>query len=308
MVLIEEIVRHRSMVVADVAAEVRGAISSASLTPAYQAALVDTLSVPGRVLSDVPDARWTQTVATCCTASGGRYDQAVVAAASIELFMVALDVLDDLEDGEETALQSRLGSPRLINVSTGLLLLAQQMLLTMPRGADALTVLLQFTLRACAGQDVDLAGGVNRSLSLEESLDVTERKSAALVAAACQIGALCGGADTGLQSVYSEFGGYMGMVAQLINDLQAIGPGAESKTDIALGRPTLPLTYAAQFMPHALDEIGDKERRIALTTQGAAQLTWAVAESFRQRAIALIPHLSSDPSHQADLTDLLPTL
>jgi len=308
MVSVEEPVRNGPMSVEAVAAEARAALSLASLTPAYRVALMDTLGVPGRILSDAPNGRWTQTVITCCTVAGGRSDQAVAAVAAMELFMVAFEVLDDEEDGERSTLRCHLGAPRLLNVSTGLLLLSHQLLLTIPHGPEALAILLQFALRACAGQDADLGGGLVRPLSLAEALGITEKKSASLVAAACRLGALCGGAGTKLQSLYSEFGGYVGMVAQLSNDLVAIVPGAEGKTDIALQRPTLPLTYVARFMPHAPDEATDGEGRETLSTQGAAQVTWAVAESFRQQAMALIPRLSGDPIHQADLVTLLPVL
>lgn len=194
MVPVEEIACGEPVWLAAVADEVRAALSSASLSPAYDAAVVGVLSIPGGILSGTPNARWARTIVACWTGVGGRWQQAVTASAAIELFMTVLDVLDDEEDGDASPLRSRLGSLRLINVSTGLLLVTQAILLTMDRGNEALAILLPRTLRACGGQDDDLRSEASDVMSLEQSLDVTERKSASLVAAGCEIGALCGGA------------------------------------------------------------------------------------------------------------------
>lgn len=305
MVWVAENTRGEPEWLAAVADEVRAALASASLPPDYDAALADVLAVPCGILSGTPSTRWVRTVVTCCTAVGGRWEQAVEASAAIELFMAALDVLDDEEDGDASPLRSRLGSPRLINVSTGLLLVAQRTLLAMDRGNEALAVLLPWTLRACGGQDDDLRRQATDAVSLEDALDITERKSASLAAAACQIGALCGGAGADLQARYGQFGACLGAVAQLSNDLAAIAPGTEETRDLALKRPTLPLAYAAQVSGFA--ERSDTETR-SPWTQGAAYLTWAVAESFRQSAMHLITRLSDSTSARAELEDLVCTL
>ncbi len=283
-------------------------VRAAPATSAYRAALIVALRLPGNILSDAPNARWARPTWTCCAVAGGNEQQAVRAAAAVELFMVALDVLDDAEDSEESALQAELGAACALNVSTGLLLIAQQGLLAAGNGGDGVGLahlLLNAGLHACAGQHADLTGVSEQPVGLDDALAVTAGKSASLAAAICQLGAARAGADSAMQSLFARFGWYLGMVAQLINDLKGLQPDAVDKTDIALGRPTLPLAHAAQLAPTAETEA---IVRVAVWTDGPAQLTWAVAETYRSHALALIPHVTADHANRAALAALLPTL
>lgn len=287
-----------------VADHVRGLLRAAPLTPAYRTALATALEVPGRILSDAPEARWTHCVFTCCAAAGGPWEQAAPTAGAIELFMAALELLDDEEDSEESLLRSELGPARLLNVSTGLLFLAQSSL-TSARGEQATSILLDWALRACSGQDADLATESTVGIGLTDALTITDWKSASLAAAACQLDALCADANPALQALYAQFGAYLGMAAQLANDMRAVTADAADKTDIALRRPTLPLVYAAHHAP------GDGEQKsvareptVRLETAPLA-LTWVVAEACRGRALDLIPRLTGDAVARHDLRRLV---
>lgn len=286
---------------------VKTMLDSAPVTPCYRAALELALALPGNIMSDAPNTRWAQLVWTCCIVTGGRWEQAVTAAAAVEIFMVALDVLDDEEDSEDTPLRTDLGPARALNVSTGLLFLSQHGLLHSDGGATAITILLSAGLQACSGQHTDLGAESEWSVSPEEALVVTAGKSASLVAAICRLGAFAAGADMTRQELYARFGWYAGMVTQLADDIAAVHPDAIGKTDIALGRPTLPLAYAAA---DGLTDtcVRDADTRTALWTGGAAYLTWAVAETYRRHALDLIPQLTADPIGAADLAALLPVL
>lgn len=291
-----------------VADRVRETVRAAPLTPAYRAALVAALALPGNILSERPNTRWARLVATCCSAAAGRWDDAVAAAAAVELLMVALDLLDDEEDGDESALRCALGAARVLNVSTGLLLLAQQSLFAIDGATTAAALLLDAALRACAGQHSDLAPRGEHDLSLHTALATAVQKSAPLVAVACRLGAWCARADERTQDLYARFGEYVGAVAQLANDLAAIHPDTTGKTDLALERSTVPLTYAALLAP-ATDARGSEgDERAALWTNGATHLTWIVAETYRRRAFDLLPQLSADPTARAALAALVPVL
>lgn len=288
-----------------VATHIRQVLQSALLTPAYREALQATLSIPGSILSEAPDARWTRIVGTCCSAAGGRWEEAVPASAAVELFMLALDLLDDVEDNEETSLRNDLGSARLLNVTTGLLLLAQHTLLHGKRSAESVDVLLGLAVRACSGQDADLTPRSASQVGLDDALAISARKSASLTAAACQLGALAAGVDASVQALYAQFGAHMGMVGQLINDLAAIAPGARGKTDISLGRPTLPLIHAAATAHSSGVGADSVDGWDNLWMRGAVQLTWAMAETYRRHAVALIPRLTSVPTSRAGLERLV---
>lgn len=223
-----------------IVARVWGIVHTAALSDSYQAALVAALALPGNILADTPDGRWACIVQTCCVTAGGRGEDAIPAAAAAEFFMVALDVLDDEEDGEATPLRTAWGAARALNVSTGLIFLAQRALLAAPGGALLLGIVLDAGIHACAGQHADLAPAAEHGGDPTSALSVAKGKSASLVAALCQVGAACAEADAGTQSLYACFGASLGMTLQLRNDIAAARPGATQKTDIALGRPTLP--------------------------------------------------------------------
>ncbi len=285
-----------------VAARARDLVRAAALTPAYGDALTAALALPGNILSHDPDACWARIVLTCRTAAGGRWEQAVPIAAAVELFMVALDLLDDAEDCEENAIQASLGLARALNVSTGLLFLAHQGLLDAAEGS-AMRILLAAGLRACGSQDADLTSTTDRPATLSTAMDISAGKSATLVAAICRLGALCAGADETVQDIYARFGWHVGLVKQLANDIAGIRPAAVGKTDRALGRPTLPLTYAALY-PSA-SGFGPSPH---LSDGGPTYLTWAVADAYRRRALALIPQMTADDDAQASLAALLDVL
>ncbi len=206
----------------------------------------------------------------------------------------------------KTARRRRCGrrwARRALNVSTGLLLLAHRSLLTAPGGALLLGIVLDAGVQTCAGQHADLAPAAEHADDPDAALSVARGKSASLVAALCQMGAACAGADAGMQGLYARFGASLGMTLQLRNDIAAVRPGATEKTDIALRRPTLPLA-AARRMGTARD-VGEAGLRAALQTGEPALLTWTVAETYRQHASELAPALCADPDGRAALALLL---
>jgi geranylgeranyl pyrophosphate synthase len=141
--------------------------------------------------------------------------------------------------------------------------------------------------------------------TMDEAIAVTTGKSGSLGAAICQLGALAAQADKQLQAKYALFGRYLGTIAQLANDIAAVLPSAIGKTDIPLQRPTLPLAYAAALAP-------SKNRGSLAATDlwsnGATHFTWAVAETYRCRALESIPTLTTDPDQRMALANLLHVL
>lgn len=282
---------------------VRDVLRGAHLAEPHGSAIAAALAAPGNILSESPDYRWARILWTCCVAAGGTCHLAVPAAAAVEIFMVALDLLDDIEDAEVTPLVAALGAANAVNASTALLFLAQRAMLD-GAGPAAMALLLDAGLRACDGQHADLSPPPDRPLELEEALAVAAAKSAPLVELACRIGAHCANADAELQERYARFGAAAGMAAQLANDLRAVLPGAVGTADIALRRPTLPLVYAAARAA-AVGTPDDAATQSGSLEHGPIELTWVVAETYRRHALELVPQLTSSPTSRHELAALL---
>jgi geranylgeranyl pyrophosphate synthase len=287
---------------AAVAAQVEHQLSSAPLTGSYRDAARAALSLAGNILSPTPDLRWARPVVVCCDAVGGRLESGVHVAAAVEIFMVALDLLDDFEDCEKSELECRIGAPRALNVTTGLQFLAQQCLLEAADGATAARVLLDAGLRACCGQHADLGLACDSGTGLDDAWNIAAAKSGSLAAGICRLGALAADADAATQRLYARFGQLLGITAQLANDLRAISPAASGKTDILLRRATLPLVFAS------CTDVPVTGVNVESWSFGAIHFTWAVAETYRRRALDLIPALTSNRKCRADLASLLHVL
>ena len=192
-------------------------------------------------------------------------------AVAVECFCAALDLLDDVEDEDQTAIVQELGAARLLNVTTVLLTLAQQALLSLSElGVDPanilrlLNTLQESALGITSGQHRDLLAEQRPALDIthEECIDIAAVKAGALLRLACRLGAQCAGADPVLVEQFTEFGLLLGIAAQLDNDshdlydllrdvIPAILPGdaratpGSEKSDLVRGKKTLPIVLAA---------------------------------------------------------------
>ena len=120
----------------------------------------------------------------------------------------------------------------------------------------------------CEGQYIDIATSESDELmSVELYFDMIGRKTAALIAASIEAGALLATDDDEIVRRYRAFGWALGLAFQLNDDLLGIW-GAEQATgkepsDIARHKKTLPVIYAFE---HAGPE--DRERLAALYRNG----------------------------------------
>jgi geranylgeranyl pyrophosphate synthase len=192
-------------------------------------------------------------------------------AVSVECFCAALDLLDDIEDEDQTPIVQALGAARVLNVTTVLLTLAQQALLSLselsiePAKILRLLNTLQESARGItSGQHRDLLAEQRSALDFtrEECIDIAAVKAGGILQLACRLGAQCAGADSVLCEQFAEFGLLLGTAAQLDNDshdlyylLQDVIPsilpedvGTTSrsiKSDLVRGKKTLPVVLAA---------------------------------------------------------------
>jgi octaprenyl-diphosphate synthase len=159
------------------------------------------------------------------------------------------DVVDaaSVRRGQSTA-NTIWGNQAVILVGDFLLSKALSLAVTTNR-LKVLQVLAYATTRMAEGEIMQLLHTGNLKLSEAEYLEVIDRKTAILMSAACQIGAVLGGVPPAQEEALAEMGLNLGMTFQVVDDiLDFIGDekelGKQVCADLREGRITLPLIHA----------------------------------------------------------------
>lgn len=258
---------------------------------------------------------------------------AVDAAVAVELVHDFSLLHDDVMDGDLTrrhraAAWAVFGVGRAILVGDALLALAMDVL-TGDRGPDddagplararSARVLSETLLELCRGQSADLAFENRGDVTLTECLAMAERKTGALLGAACQLGALAGGADRRAAELYRTFGRQIGVAFQLVDDVLGIWgdpavTGKPAGNDLAARKKSLPvvaaLTSGGQAARHLARLYQREDAFDAAAVAHAAELVemaggraWALAEAERriQAAREALAGARPEPNAEADL-------
>jgi geranylgeranyl diphosphate synthase type I len=202
----------------------------------------------------------------------GEHARALPGAAAVELGHNFSLVHDDIEDGDverrhRATLWALHGVPQAINTGDLIFSLSRVALhrLTDLGFSDAKVLRLmrlydETCVMLCEGQYIDIAASASdEPMTVELYFDMIGRKTAALISASIEAGALLATDDEAVITGYRRFGWALGIAFQLNDDLLGIW-GQEQKTgkvptDIARHKKTLPVMYAFQ---HAGPE--DRER------------------------------------------------
>lgn len=225
-------------------------------------------------------------------AIAGDHRAALPGAAAVELGHNFSLVHDDIEDGDterrhRPTLWALHGIPQAINAGDLLFTLSRKALhrLTDLGFSDAKVLRLMrlhddTCLALCEGQYIDIwASERSEPMSVELYLDMIGRKTAALIAASVEAGAILATDDEATIARYRAFGWALGIAFQLNDDLLGIWGKQESTgkvpTDVARHKMTLPVIYAFE---HA----GPGDRKALETvwrtvTPDAGQVAAAVA-------------------------------
>lgn len=188
-------------------------------------------------------------------ALGEGWERSIPAAAAVELVHNFSLVHDDIEDRSalrryRETLWTVWGDAQAINVGDAVLVLAQRALAeaeTLPAevGLQALRLLNQACLGLCEGQYLDLLWERETSVTVEQYLEMIERKTARLFECAAELGALSSGASADAQRQAALFGSSLGMAFQAVDDLLGVwSPEAETgkpgELDLASRKKSLP--------------------------------------------------------------------
>jgi geranylgeranyl pyrophosphate synthase len=300
----------------------------ANLHPVLKRDVVQAFMTPGKLLAQKgtgqqqPEGVWAlfSLLITFMLAPESDYVVAEHVAIAIECVFCALDLLDDVEDEDQTQIVCELGVARTLNVSTTLLMLAQKALLSLSSldvSPQKITSLLQIfeesILMATMGQHRDLLaeGRSIESCTDEDCIEIAAQKAGALMKLVCVAGAICAGSDDQTREQCAQLGELLGIAHQLDNDSHDLYhliqeglryPSDEIekdkkvfKTDLIRHKKTLPIVLAQRALSNRLGNIQQgemSEHSIQSLNEGIIS-TWGSSLLYQARAQELFHTLET---------------
>ncbi|MBT3321645.1 MAG: polyprenyl synthetase family protein [Anaerolineae bacterium] len=243
------------------------------------------------------------------SATKGNWQNALPAAAAIELIHNFSLLHDDIQDNSKTrrgrpTVWTKWGVAQAINAGDGIFIIANlamgDLLNHYPAEIvlDAERTVQETCLNLTRGQHLDIAYEKRASIEIGDYWQMIAGKTAALLSTSTELGALLGGADEKLRFTYKEFGHYLGLAFQVQDDILGIwgneaNTGKSVASDLLEGKKSLPVLYglqkrgefAARWQEGALtkDEIPEMAR--LLEVEGARLETQRQADQMMELAL-----------------------
>jgi geranylgeranyl diphosphate synthase type I len=283
---------------------------------------------------------------------GGDYKRALPGAAAVELGHNFSLVHDDIEDGDRErrhrpTLWALWGIPLAINAGDALFALSRlalYRLLDREEHDDRQVLQLmriydETCLALCEGQYLDISFETRDDVTVEAYLEMIGKKTAALLGASVQAGAILAVDDPAVHEAYRAFGYDLGMAFQMADDVKGTfwtseDTGKREAGDVRRRKKTLPVVWALEHAApedrsrlaeiYARPERGADGRRPAagvgdepigdaevsevldiLERSGARAHAEATARSYRDLALEHIERLPCEPAGKRDLSTLV---
>jgi geranylgeranyl diphosphate synthase type I len=275
-----------------------------------------------------------------CSAVRGDIQQALPAAAAVELIHNFSLVHDDIQDESHTRRGRRAvwdiwGLAHGINVGDGLFVLARLALhrlstrgVPLSRQQSATLVLDRACLALCEGQYFDMTFEEHTKIDLDQYLWMIRHKTAALLAAAAELGAIIATDDSSTIEHHRLFGENLGMAFQIQDDILGIWgdeqlTGKSAATDIRDRKKTLPVVYALgqevdreaarrleelYAQADTLDSVTIQEAIGLIERSGAQQHAEDMARKYYWQALKHLEHAVPGTEAQAHLRELSASL
>jgi geranylgeranyl diphosphate synthase type I len=192
-------------------------------------------------------------------ACGGEWLHAVPAAAAVELVHNFSLVHDDIQDHSfnrhgRSTVWNKYGIPMAINVGDAFFTISNQAVMdlskiyTPEKVIRAGKILHNTCLDLTCGQYLDMSYQKRNDMSIEDYWPMIEGKTAALLSACTQIGALLAGVDETIIEQYRIFGRNLGLAFQVQDDIIGVWgdeaqTGKSAASDILEGKNSLPILY-----------------------------------------------------------------
>ena len=256
--------------------------------------------------------------------------QAVDLAAALELIHSATLIHDDINDGGEMR-RGRPAAYKKFGLQNALVTGDFLFVKAFGIGGQFDGTIVELTANACAalaeGEVRQKRHAFDTSVTKDEYVDIIRRKTALPIMAGAKIAGLLAGADLGDVDAVGDYGLYLGIAFQIVDDvLDVIGDGARlgkpAGTDLREGNVTLPAIHAlndglpvdkpelARILRKTQKDGSELEEVLrVLRTSGAVEKAWADARAYGElakQAIAGLPP-SEAKVHMLRLVDFVLT-
>ncbi|KQL53703.1 heptaprenyl diphosphate synthase [Heyndrickxia shackletonii] len=245
------------------------------------------------------------------SAKFGKYDiQAIKnVAVALELIHMASLVHDDVIDDAELRrgkLTVKAKWDNRIAMYTGDYILACSLeYMTKIENVEAHRILANTITEVCLGEIEQIKDKYRFNQNLRDYLRRIKRKTALLIAASCQLGAIVSGASEDIHKKLYQFGYYVGMSYQITDDiLDFTGTekvlGKPAGDDLLQGNITLPVLYAMNNMNartkiltvhENLNKEEMKEIISVIKETGAIEKAHKISQRYLQKALSVIKDL-----------------
>lgn len=275
----------------------------------------DTLYAPFSYLLAMPAKRLRPTLLLVSNQLfQGNLSDALPAAMAIELFhnftLIHDDIMDDadLRRGNQT-IHTKYGESTAILSGDAMMVYAYNYLLQSKNSSASLPLFNEIALLVCEGQQLDMDFEQMNDVTLQDYMLMIQQKTAVLVAASLQIGAITAGASPEDQYHLYEFGKTIGISFQLLDDILDSFPegnqfGKTIGGDIMQNKKTYLLLktqeLASQEQANKLQEalqLDDKTIKVEqvkslMQQTGGLQATKQEAENYYLKALKHLGDLS----------------
>ena len=175
------------------------------------------------------------------------------------------DIIDtDVERHHRPTVWSVYGIGPAIVAGDALQILAHQVLLETPfgQGAAASAALADATAAMIAGQADDIAFETRRDVSVEQCMAMSAAKTGALLGSAASMGAILAGAPDATVGALRDYGRYLGLAFQAVDDLLGIWgdpaqTGKPAGSDLRQRKKSMPVVSALAAGGPEADELRD---------------------------------------------------
>ncbi|ABO67417.1 polyprenyl synthetase [Geobacillus thermodenitrificans] len=235
-------------------------------------------------------------------------------AASVELMMLAGDMLDDLVD--QDSLETTWNKAPLttsLHIAIGLLLAGQKaivdLLIDDHKKAKAQLYISSRLLQSVNGQHMDVTYDIQTEA---EYIEMVKKKSGSLVAMACFVGTALAGAEKNTV-IIEKYANDIGIAAQIENDIDALYRWDE-KNDIKAKKKSLPILYMLtskrdnllkQYFSNHVDynELYVQKEKVIqqMEQEGAFYYAKVMSQIYKEKALQEIEKLDVNDRYKSAL-------